>query len=210
MPLLSDRGCGIDSTILRVSEIVLDNVSKVFSGGVVAVDGVSLTIGSGEFLVLVGPSGCGKSTLLRMIAGLEEVTSGSIRIGERDVTNLSPRDRDPDNRADRDQRGGVGRTRGAAALARLPLRAHEPRCERPYARVRPLDLPRRSLPDRLRADAVVTRPTPDLDKSGLVWEIPPVADWYRPLDAPLDVSSPSATDAPDALLSRRRLEGDLA
>src|SRR3954467_13975755 len=94
MPLLSVAGCGIDSTILRVAEIVLDNVSKVFSGGVVAVDGVSLTIGSGEFLVLVGPSGCGKSTLLRMIAGLEEVTSGTISIGERDVTDLPPRARD--------------------------------------------------------------------------------------------------------------------
>src|SRR3954464_14518665 len=94
MPLLSVAGCGIDSTILRVAEIVLDNVSKVFSGGVVAVDGVSLTIGSGEFLVLVGPSGCGKSTLLRMIAGLEEVTSGTITIEERDVTDLPPRARD--------------------------------------------------------------------------------------------------------------------
>jgi multiple sugar transport system ATP-binding protein len=77
-----------------VAEIVLDNLSKVFSGGVVAVDGVSLTIGSGEFLVLVGPSGCGKSTLLRMIAGLEEVTDGTISIGERDVTELPPRARD--------------------------------------------------------------------------------------------------------------------
>jgi multiple sugar transport system ATP-binding protein len=77
-----------------MSEIVLDTVSKVFSGGVVAVDGVSLTIGSGEFLVLVGPSGCGKSTLLRMIAGLEEVTAGAISIGDRDVTELPPRNRD--------------------------------------------------------------------------------------------------------------------
>ena len=94
MPLLSDARCGIDSTILRVAEIVLDNVSKVFSGGVVAVDGVSLTIGSGEFLVLVGPSGCGKSTLLRMIAGLEDVTAGTISIGEQDVTELPPRGRD--------------------------------------------------------------------------------------------------------------------
>jgi multiple sugar transport system ATP-binding protein len=93
MPLLSNHGCGIDS-IVRVAEIVLDNVSKVFSGGVVAVDGVSLTIGSGEFLVLVGPSGCGKSTLLRMIAGLEDVTEGTISIGERDVTELPPRARD--------------------------------------------------------------------------------------------------------------------
>src|SRR5205823_7122639 len=94
MPLLSVAGCGIDSTILRVAEIVLDNVSKVFSGGVVAVDDVSLKIGSGEFLVLVGPSGCGKSTLLRMISGLEEVTAGTISIGERDVTELPPRARD--------------------------------------------------------------------------------------------------------------------
>jgi multiple sugar transport system ATP-binding protein len=77
-----------------VAEIVLDNVSKTFSGGVVAVDGVSLTIASGEFLVLVGPSGCGKSTLLRMIAGLEEVTAGTICIGEQDVTELPPRARD--------------------------------------------------------------------------------------------------------------------
>jgi multiple sugar transport system ATP-binding protein len=77
-----------------VAEIVLDNVSKTFSGGVVAVDGVSLTIGSGEFLVLVGPSGCGKSTLLRMIAGLEEVTAGTISIGGQDVTGLPPRARD--------------------------------------------------------------------------------------------------------------------
>src|SRR5881394_3750670 len=94
MPLLSDRGCGIDSTILRVSEIVLDNVSKVFSGNVVAVDDVSLEIASGEFLVLVGPSGCGKSTLLRMIAGLEDATSGSISIDGADVTELPPRSRD--------------------------------------------------------------------------------------------------------------------
>jgi multiple sugar transport system ATP-binding protein len=94
MPLLSVGRCGIDSTIVSVAEIVLDNVSKIFSGDVVAVDGVSLTIASGEFLVLVGPSGCGKSTLLRMIAGLEEVTAGMISIGERDVTDLPPRARD--------------------------------------------------------------------------------------------------------------------
>jgi multiple sugar transport system ATP-binding protein len=94
MPLLSVAGCGIDSTILHVAEIVLDKVSKVFSGGVTAVDGVSLTIAGGEFLVLVGPSGCGKSTLLRMIAGLEDVTAGTIAIGEQDVTDLPPRSRD--------------------------------------------------------------------------------------------------------------------
>ena len=74
--------------------IRLEQVRKEFSGGVVAVDNVSLEIGDGEFMVLVGPSGCGKSTLLRMIAGLEEVTAGEIAIGDRDVTDLPPRSRD--------------------------------------------------------------------------------------------------------------------
>jgi multiple sugar transport system ATP-binding protein len=77
-----------------MSQIVLEHVTKVFSGDVQAVDDVSLTVGSGEFMVLVGPSGCGKSTLLRMIAGLEEVTEGTIMIGDRDVTELAPRHRD--------------------------------------------------------------------------------------------------------------------
>ncbi|HYI18379.1 MAG TPA: ATP-binding cassette domain-containing protein [Solirubrobacteraceae bacterium] len=74
--------------------IALEGVSKVFPGGVVAVDAVDLEIGEGEFMVLVGPSGCGKSTLLRMIAGLEGVSGGTIRIGDRDVTELAPRSRD--------------------------------------------------------------------------------------------------------------------
>ena len=63
--------------------IALQGVSKVFPGGVVAVDDVDLEIGDGEFMVLVGPSGCGKSTLLRMIAGLEGVSGGTIRIGDK-------------------------------------------------------------------------------------------------------------------------------
>src|SRR3954469_10129661 len=77
-----------------MAEIVLDQLSKAYPGGVVAVDDVSLEIGDGEFIVLVGPSGCGKSTLLRMIAGLEEVSQGSIAIGGMDVTKLAPRKRD--------------------------------------------------------------------------------------------------------------------
>ena len=77
-----------------MSEIDLGSVTKTFGGGVVAVDDVSLRVEDGEFMVLVGPSGCGKSTLLRLIAGLEEATAGTISIGDRDVTDLAPRDRD--------------------------------------------------------------------------------------------------------------------
>jgi multiple sugar transport system ATP-binding protein len=77
-----------------VGEIVLDHVTKEFAGGVRAVDDVVLTIGEGEFMVLVGPSGCGKTTLLRSIGGLEKVTAGRILIGERDVTRLEPAARD--------------------------------------------------------------------------------------------------------------------
>jgi multiple sugar transport system ATP-binding protein len=74
--------------------IRLERTTKVYPNGVKAIDDVTLDIRDGEFMVLVGPSGCGKSTLLRMIAGLEEVTDGQILIGDRDVTDLRPRDRD--------------------------------------------------------------------------------------------------------------------
>ena len=74
--------------------VTLESVTKVFDGEVRAVDSVDLDIGDGEFVVLVGPSGCGKSTLLRMIAGLEDVTEGTIRLGGQDVTNVPERDRD--------------------------------------------------------------------------------------------------------------------
>jgi multiple sugar transport system ATP-binding protein len=77
-----------------MSNIVIDHVTKIYPGDVKAADDVTLEIPSGEFMVLVGPSGCGKSTLMRMIAGLEEVTEGTILIGGRDVTDLSPRHRD--------------------------------------------------------------------------------------------------------------------
>ena len=74
--------------------ITLDHCTKVYPNGVRAVDDLSLQINDGEFMVLVGPSGCGKSTMLRMIAGLEEVTEGTITIGDRDVTDLAPPERD--------------------------------------------------------------------------------------------------------------------
>ncbi len=77
-----------------MADIRLDHVTKVYPGDFVAVDGVSLEIPDGQFIVLVGPSGCGKSTLLRMIAGLEEVTGGTVTIGGLDVTERAPRHRD--------------------------------------------------------------------------------------------------------------------
>ena len=76
-----------------MAQVVLQNVSKVYPGGVLAVNNVNLSVESREFLVIVGPSGCGKSTLLRMIAGLEEETSGQITIGDKVVNNVPPKDR---------------------------------------------------------------------------------------------------------------------
>src|SRR5512142_3215287 len=76
-----------------MARIVLEDVSKHF-GSVVAVDRVNAEIADGEFFALLGPSGCGKTTTLRMVAGLEVPTTGTIRIGERDVTDLAPRERD--------------------------------------------------------------------------------------------------------------------
>ena len=78
-----------------MSSVRYDSASRVYDGQTKpAVDALDLEIQDGEFMVLVGPSGCGKSTSLRMLAGLEEVTSGSIFIGDRDVSNVPPKDRD--------------------------------------------------------------------------------------------------------------------
>ncbi len=77
-----------------MAEIVLEGVSKRYPDGSLAVDGFDLEIADGEFIILVGPSGCGKSTVLNMIAGLEDITSGVVRIGGRVVNEMEPRERD--------------------------------------------------------------------------------------------------------------------
>ncbi|HEY4852790.1 MAG TPA: sn-glycerol-3-phosphate ABC transporter ATP-binding protein UgpC, partial [Streptosporangiaceae bacterium] len=77
-----------------MAEIVLDQVTKRFPDGALAVDAVSLEIADGEFVILVGPSGCGKSTTLNMIAGLEDITEGKLLIGGTVVNNKAPKDRD--------------------------------------------------------------------------------------------------------------------
>jgi multiple sugar transport system ATP-binding protein len=77
-----------------VAEIQLDKLSKVYGDGTKAVSGLDLSIGDGEFVVFVGPSGCGKTTALRMIAGLEPITDGTVRIGAEVVNALPPKDRD--------------------------------------------------------------------------------------------------------------------
>src|SRR5215211_8586320 len=74
--------------------VTFQGVSKIYPDGTRAVNDLNLDIDDGEFLVLVGPSGCGKTTALRMIAGLEDISEGELRIGERVVNNLAPKDRD--------------------------------------------------------------------------------------------------------------------
>jgi multiple sugar transport system ATP-binding protein len=77
-----------------MARIALDHVEKTYGGGIKALDDLNLEVREGEFMVLVGPSGCGKSTALRSIAGLEEITGGTISIGSRVVNDLPPKDRD--------------------------------------------------------------------------------------------------------------------
>jgi multiple sugar transport system ATP-binding protein len=78
----------------RAAGVQLSGVRKEYDSGVVAVHGIDLTVAAGEFVVLVGPSGCGKSTTLRMIAGLESISAGELRIGDRVVNDLPPAQRD--------------------------------------------------------------------------------------------------------------------
>ena len=77
-----------------MSTVTLEGLTKDYANGFRAVHGLDLTIQDGEFLVMVGPSGCGKSTTLRMIAGLEEITEGVVKIGAREVNDVHPKDRD--------------------------------------------------------------------------------------------------------------------
>ena len=78
---------------MAMAQVEFKQVEKSY-GNVDVIHGVDLTIADGEFVVIVGPSGCGKSTLLRMIAGLEEISGGEIRIGDRRVNDLQPKERD--------------------------------------------------------------------------------------------------------------------
>lgn len=77
-----------------MAAVELEQITKAYSNGLVALDSLDLSIADGEFMVLVGPSGCGKTTALRMVAGLEDISGGTLRIGNRVVNNISPKDRD--------------------------------------------------------------------------------------------------------------------
>ena len=77
-----------------MASVTLDKINKLYENGFHAVHDLDLEIADGEFLVLVGPSGCGKTTALRMVAGLEDISTGVMKIGDRVVNTLSPKDRD--------------------------------------------------------------------------------------------------------------------
>ncbi len=91
LSLMSDKEINLKN---RMARILLENITKVFDDKVKAVSNFSLEVADGEFMVIVGPSGCGKTTLLRILTGLEEPTSGTIKIGDTVVNNIAPKDRD--------------------------------------------------------------------------------------------------------------------
>src|SRR5713226_6588163 len=94
---VESRGRGARRTIGgggAVAGVTFEGVAKIYPDGTKAVNGLDLAITDGEFMVLVGPSGCGKTTALRMLAGLEDISEGTVRIGDRVVNHVASRDRD--------------------------------------------------------------------------------------------------------------------
>ena len=91
-----------------MAAIEFDHVTKQFADGTIAVDDLSLTVEDGEFMIFVGPSGCGKTTALRMVAGLETITDGEIRIGDRRVNDVDPPDSPMKSASTSDARGLFG------------------------------------------------------------------------------------------------------
>src|SRR5438552_9269667 len=91
---MARRGLRAASGGSEMARILLQGITRQFGSDVIAVDDVSLEIADGEFMVLVGPSGCGKTTILRIVAGLEVVAAGEVVVGDRQVTDLPPKDRD--------------------------------------------------------------------------------------------------------------------
>ena len=111
-----------------MASVTFDHVSKRFSGGTLAVKDFSLDVKDTEFMVLVGPSGCGKSTCLRMLAGLEEITDGEIRIGDRVVNDLAPREelREDNRQQDRHKRKGENIQREDQVIYEIEIRPLPP------------------------------------------------------------------------------------
>src|SRR5207244_7061061 len=94
MPMLTLSAHACYKRRIPMAKVILENVCKTYPGGFKAVDNASLEINDQEFVVIVGPSGCGKSTTLRMVAGLEEISSGTISIDGKRVNDVPPKDRD--------------------------------------------------------------------------------------------------------------------
>jgi len=138
--------------------VILERVSRVYPGGVKAVDDISLEVADQEFVVLVGPSGCGKSTTLRLIAGLEDISGGTIRIGGRVVNDVAPKDRDiamvfqnyalyPHMSVYKNMAFGLQLRYGGNWIKRAWWRVTQP------AKAREMTLHRRQIADRVRQTA---------------------------------------------------------